>query len=121
MVIEIFITQRQPVEPLGQQLGQRMIDEAGVARVVETGGQRAGQAQAVIDLTEQEHAAVAGEVAPGKIGDDLAGAEVLKVQRLPGTVCGRSGGGVRLVRAFNHSPSDALPAPPFNLAMIFSG
>ena len=75
----------------------------------------------MIDLTEQEHAGVGGEVATGKIGDDLAGTEVLKEQRLLGTVCGRSGGAVRLVWAFNHSPSDALPTPPFNLAMIFSG
>ena len=121
VVIELLITQRQPVEPLGQQLREPMIDEAGGARGVETGGQRAGQAQAVIDLAEQEHAGGGGEVAPGKIGDDLAGAEVLKEQRLPGTVCGRGGGAGRLVWAFNHSPSAALPAPPFNLAMIFSG
>ena len=68
----------------------------------------------MIDLTEQKCAAVAGKVAAGKIGGDLAGTEVLKEQRLPGTVWGRSGGGVRLVRAFIHSPSDALPATPFN-------
>jgi len=37
--------------------------------------------------------------------NDLAGTEVLKEQRPPGPACGRSGGGVRWVWAFNHSPS----------------
>ncbi len=60
-------------------------------------------------------AAAGGEVAAGEVGDDFAGTEVLKEQRLPGTVCRRSGGGVRLVMAFIHSLSDALPASPFNL------
>ena len=56
-----------------------MIDVTGVARVVETGGQGAGQTQAVIDL---------------------AGPQVGKEQRLLRTDCRRSGGGVWLRRAF---------------------
>ena len=93
VVIEVLISQRQPVEPLGQQLGQRMIDEAGVARVVETGGQCAGQPQAMIPLAEQERTPVAGKIPGGKVGHDLAGTEVGKEQRLVDTVCRRSGGG----------------------------
>ena len=50
--IEVCVTQRLAVKPLGQQLGHGVIDLAGVARVVEAGGQRAGQAEAVIDLAE---------------------------------------------------------------------
>ena len=115
MVIQILLTQRDTIEPLSQKLGQRVIDEAGIAPVVETSRQRAGQNQAVIDLAEQERAAVGGEVAAGEIGDDFAGTEVLKEQRLLGTVCRKSGGGVRSVLAFIHSLSDALPASPLNL------
>ena len=114
MIVEVLATQRQTVEPLGQQLGHGVIDIAGVARVVKAAGQRAGQAQAVIDLAEQEHAAVAGEIPGGELGDDLAGTEVLKEQRLVVTVCRARGGEGRSVRAFIHSPSDAFPASPFD-------
>ena len=75
--------------------------------------QRAGQAQAVIDRAEQEHAAVAGEVPGGELGNDLAGAEVGEEKWLLATVCRARGGEVRLVRAFIQSSSDALPASPF--------
>jgi hypothetical protein len=68
----------------------------------------------VIDLAEQQHAAVAGEIGGGELGDDLAGTEVLKEQPLVVTVCGARGGGVRSVRAIIHSPSDAFPASPFD-------
>jgi len=68
----------------------------------------------VIDLAQQQHAAVTGEVAGGKVGDDLAGTQVGKEQRLVGTDCRRSGGGSGLRWAFIHSLSDAFPAPPFN-------
>ena len=114
VVIEILVTQRQPVKPLGQKLGQRMINKAGVARIAETGGQRAGQTQAVIDLAQQQHAAVTGEVAGGEVGDDLACPEIGKEQRLVMTDCRRSGGGAGLRWACIHSLSDALPAPLFN-------
>ena len=79
VVMEVFVTQPQAVKPLGQKLGQRMIDIAGIARIAETSGQRAGETQAVIDLAQQQHPAVAGEIADGKVGDDLARPEIGKV------------------------------------------
>ena len=55
-------------------------------------GQRARHAQTAIHLAHQQRAAIAGETAAGKIGGDLAVAEVLKEERLVVTVCGRKGG-----------------------------
>lgn len=114
VVIEIIVTQRLAVKPLGQQLRQGVIDLAGGARVVEAAGQRAGQAQPVIDLAEQEHAAIAGEIPGREIHHDPAGAEVGKEQRLVATVCRGRGGAARSVRAFVHSLSDPFPASSFD-------
>ena len=87
VVIEILVTQGQAVKALGQKLGHRVIHEADVARVEEARGQRAGEPQPVIDLAEQEHAAVTGEVAGGKIGDDFARAQTGEKKGLIGTGC----------------------------------
>ena len=92
VIVEVVGAQRQTVEPLGEQVFERVIAIARVAPVGERLGQRAGQSPAAIQLAQEQRAAVAGEVAAGKIGDDLAGAEVLKKQRLVVTVCSRNGG-----------------------------
>ena len=72
---------------------QRVIHKADVAAVLEAARQRAGQAQAVIDLAEQEHPAVTGEIAGGKLDDDPARPQVGKEQRLIRTDCRRSESG----------------------------
>ena len=87
VIIEVFVTQRLAVDALSQQLLELVIHKAGIALVVETLGQRAREAQAVIGLTQEQRAAVGGEHAAGKIGHDLAATEVLKEQRLVVTVC----------------------------------
>jgi hypothetical protein len=86
-----MISSRQ--KPLGQQIGHGMFDKAGMALIAETSRQPGGQAQGEIDLAEQQHPAVAGESAAGKIGDHFSGTEVLKEQRLIPTVCRRRSGG----------------------------
>jgi hypothetical protein len=67
----------------------------------------------VIDLAEQ-HAAVAGEIHGGELGDDLAEPQIGKEQRLRVTVCRARRGAARSVLAFIHSPSGALPAALFD-------
>ena len=92
VIVAILVAQRQGAEPLGEQFGQPVIAVARVAPVGEGLRQQAGHAQAVIDLAQEQRAAVAGKVAAGKIGDDLAVAEGLKEERLVVTVCPRNGG-----------------------------
>jgi hypothetical protein len=105
-----------------QQFGQLMIHKTRIAVIGETVGQRAGQPQALIHLPEQQHAAVGGERAAGKIGHDLAVAEVLKEQRLVITVCRGSSGGVHGFIGLNKiKPLDALTAASVHPSMIFSG
>ena len=50
MIIEIFVAQRQPINPLGQQFLHRVIDKNLVANIVEALGQRLGQPQIGIHL-----------------------------------------------------------------------
>ena len=92
VIVEILVAQRQTVEALREPLGKRGITVARVAPIRERLRQRARQSQTVIYLAQEQGAAVAGEIAAGKISDDLAGAEVLKEQRLVITVCLRNGG-----------------------------
>ena len=87
VIVEVLVPQRQPVEPLRQQFLKPVIHKAGVAPIVETPGQRAGEAQAMIGLAQQQRAAVGGKGAAGKISRDLARTEVLKEQRRVVTVC----------------------------------
>jgi hypothetical protein len=98
-----------------------MIHKARVTVIVETFGQGAGQTQALIHLPEQQHAPVGGERPPGKIGHDLAAAQVLKKQRLVVTVCRRSSGVVRFHLAQLIQAFDALTAASVQPSMIFSG
>ena len=69
MIIEVFVTQSQAVEPLGHQLLDRVIGITQIAPVSEAGRQRSRQSQALINLAQQQNAPVAGERAAGKIGD----------------------------------------------------
>jgi hypothetical protein len=63
--IEILIAQRQPANALREQFLHAVIDEFGIAAVHETTRQRAGHAQARINLPEQERA-IAADLAAGK-------------------------------------------------------
>ncbi len=65
------------------------------AGIAETLGQAVGQSKAGVHLPQQQHPAIAGEGAAGKIGRDLARTQVLKQERLFFTVCRRRSGGGR--------------------------
>ena len=82
MVIEIFIPQGQAIEPLIQELFDGVIHPLRLAVVVEAGRQTAGQAQPAVDLAQQEHAGIHGEMPAGKVGLYAAGAQILKQKGL---------------------------------------
>jgi len=84
VIVEIFVAERQAIDPLRQQLRQRVIDKPLVAVVGKAGGQRAGQTEAGADPAQEGQAAIGGERAAGKIDRDLARAEVVEQHRLLG-------------------------------------
>lgn len=87
MIIQILITQRHRVEPLGQQLLQGVINPSLLTSIAKTTRQRSTQTQPTIYLSQQQQSTVAGENAAGKIGHHFSRAYVLKKQCLVVTVC----------------------------------
>ena len=75
-----------------EQLRHGMIHINLLTGVGETVRQAVSQPEVGIHLAQQQHAAIAGECAAGKIGHDLARTQVLKQQRLLLTVCRRRSG-----------------------------
>jgi hypothetical protein len=87
VVIEVLIAQRQRVNALREKFLHAVIDEFGIAAIHKTTCQYAGDAQTRIDLPEQKRAAIAAELATGKISDDSALPKILE-KELPGeTLC----------------------------------
>ena len=80
VVVEVVVAQGFGEEALGQEFAQGVIAIAPVARVGEGLGEAGGEAEADIDLAQEQRAAIAGEVAAGEIGQDLAAAQVGKEQ-----------------------------------------
>jgi len=110
VIVEVVVAQGLGQEALEQQLAHGVVAVAGVAGVGEGAGQGGAQPQAGIELTQEQDAAVAGEVAAGEIGHDLAAAQVLKEERLVFTVCPVSGGGG--ASAYGSMFSSLPPPPP---------
>jgi hypothetical protein len=90
MIIDICVPQRLGIDTLRQQLGQGVIHKHLLALIPKALRQSISQTQVVIHLAQQQHAAIAGERAAGKIGHDLARTQVLKPHRVGITVCPRS-------------------------------
>lgn len=93
---------------------QPVIALARVAGIGESFRQCARKAEAVIHLTQQQRPAVAGEVAAGKIGADLAGPGSSKSSGWGGQAgFGRAAKGVCIGRNV-YKPLDALAAVSSN-------
>jgi hypothetical protein len=72
MVIEVFVTQDQAINPLRQQLLHRVIHVHRLPGIAKAPGQAGRQTQAGVHLSHQQHAPIAGERAAGKIGHDFS-------------------------------------------------
>jgi hypothetical protein len=86
VIVEVAVAQGVADEPLGQEFLHGVIAIAMVARLGKGLGEAGGETEAGIALAEQR-AALAGEVAAGETGHDLAATEVGKEQWLSRTDC----------------------------------
>ena len=85
VVVEVVVAQGFGNESLGQEFMHGVVAITLVALIGKGFGELGGEAEAGIDLAEQQRATVAGEVAAGEIGQDLAAAQVSKEERLSRT------------------------------------
>ncbi|OQB90007.1 MAG: hypothetical protein BWX84_02143 [Verrucomicrobia bacterium ADurb.Bin118] len=72
VIIEVFVTGGQAVDPLADQRQQRMLDPAGLAWIGQHLGQRLGQANPPVRLAQQRNAAIASHLSAGETGLDGA-------------------------------------------------
>ena len=91
MIIEILVASGQPQQTLGNEFAHGVFDQEWVAQIAKAAGQGARNPQTLIELTQQEHAAIAAEVSCGEVRHDLARTQRIKEQRLKvGRKLGRS-------------------------------
>jgi hypothetical protein len=82
VVVEILVAQRLGVNALPQQLLHRMVDPARVAAIGKASRQRAGHAQAVIDLAQEQHPTVTRQRSRAETAFHFARSQLLKQECL---------------------------------------
>ena len=87
VIVEILITERQPVDALGNQLAHAVFDLRGLTMVAEAGGELPHDARALFELAQQQGAAVGGDRAAIETGHHLAAAMAGKAEAGLGTLC----------------------------------
>ena len=87
VIVEVLVTQRQPVDALGDQLAHAVFDLPGLAMIAETVGELPHDAGALFGLAQQRRAAVGGDRAAVETGHHLAAAVIGKREAGLGTLC----------------------------------
>ena len=94
VVVEIFIAHTQPLDPRAQQAPLARLNQARITRVGQDPIHRRQPSLPLIDLPQQEHATITGNVAAGKLGLPLTALTTWKWQHGSGTLCD---GGIPLI------------------------
>src|SRR5258708_22676146 len=80
MIVEILVPCGHAQQTLGDQFAHGVFDKERITRIVKAAGQGPRDAQALIDLTQQQHPPIAADIACRKVGDYLARTELLKTK-----------------------------------------
>src|SRR5262249_40686745 len=75
VVVPVFVTGEDAEDPHADPVGERVLDEVGIARVVEHGGELPRQADPFIELPQRQQAGVRGERGVGDLDRDGQGLE----------------------------------------------
>ena len=86
-VIEVFVPQRQPENPLPEQLAKLMLDVGNMPVITEALLQPADHSRPRLGLSENQTTPVTAEVATRKIGRYFTLSKSLKFKCLLGTLC----------------------------------
>ena len=80
MIVEILVACGHAQQTLGDQFAHGMFDQERITCIVKAAGQAPRDPQALIDLTQQQHAPIAAKIACRKVGDYPARTEVIKTE-----------------------------------------
>jgi len=86
VIVQVLIAAAQPVQPLGNQVAQRMGDPFRIARVAQRSGDRCRQADLPINLPYQQQTPVGTERTTREIRFDRAAPNAPKQHLLTGTI-----------------------------------
>ena len=84
MIVQIFVSQGQPIDSLSHQLLHRMFDQIGIPIIGEAGGKLVEDPDALLDLPQEQTTAVAGDRSAVKLRPDLASLLGMKSERQTG-------------------------------------
>jgi len=79
MVVEVFVPQRQGVDPLGQQFVHRVLDPLGIAVIGETRGKPPQNARLAFHLPQEQPAGVRSDGPAVESGRDDPASEPLEI------------------------------------------
>jgi len=87
MVIEILVAERDGIQALPQQVANAVGTAAAPPAIHQPARHCLAQADALIDLAQQQHTGVAGDLTPGEIGLHTATGNGWKIQRILVAFC----------------------------------
>ena len=87
MVVEVLVTQRESKHALRDQAVERVFDRAGIAKILETGGSTGNDAEAPVDLAQQQRAAIGTDLPAVESGLDTAPADTVEIENRLCTLC----------------------------------
>jgi hypothetical protein len=86
VIVQILVPAAQSIDALRQQVAHRMHDPAGIARIAQYRCRGSGQTNALIDLLEQHHSPVAGQIPTAEVGLDQPPTQLPKSDLIFGTL-----------------------------------
>src|SRR5689334_17970938 len=87
MIIDVFVAQRQTIDPLCQHLLYRVLNPLRLPSVKKTGGQWAKQVQPLLRLSQQQRSAIGGDGSTIESGYNLPSLASFKSETRLDTLC----------------------------------
>src|SRR3954463_3791543 len=87
VIIDVFITERQTIDPLCQHLPDGMLDPMLLPPIEKTGGEPRQQVQALFSLPQQQTPGIGGDRPAIKAGHNLSSSTPFKPETRLDTLC----------------------------------
>jgi len=87
VVVDVFVSQRQPVDPLGDQLRDAVLHPVRLPMIGEAGGQLPQDAGLALDLPQQQPSGVGRDLSAVETSHHVAVIQGVKFEAFLGTLC----------------------------------